>query len=206
MRSSQVQRVATTTSVALSVALALVLQTVFASEVRAGDPGGLYLGAAYGHNSGDTTVLLQSGSEVIGASVHSSEPAWRLFGGYRWPYFALEGGYRDLGTTEATVEGSPVVLGYRGWDVSVLGLVPLGRFELLGRLGRFFYERREEIDHVDHGAYRSNTALIGLGVAMRWPRLALRLEWERSGVLDHQVAHGMFDFVSMVTLGVTVNL
>jgi OmpA-OmpF porin, OOP family len=182
------------------------LAALLASEVRAGDPGGLYLGAGYGHNSGDTTVLRQSGSQVIETSVHSSEPAWRLSGGYRWPYVALEGGYRDLGTTEATVEGSAFVLGYRGWDVSVLGLVPLGRFELLGRLGRFFYERRMEVDHVDHGAYRSDTTLIGLGVAMRWPRFALRLEWERSGVLDPQVEHGMFDFVSMITLGVTVNL
>jgi|WetSurMetagenome_2_1015567.scaffolds.fasta_scaffold215154_1 hypothetical protein len=206
MRSSRVRRVVATTGRAASLALALVLQTALASEVRAGDPGGFYLGAAWGHNSGDTTVLVQSGSEVIEASVHSSEPAWRLLGGYHWPYFALEGGYRDLGTTEATVEGSPVSLGYRGWDVSVLGLVPLGRFELLGRLGRFFYERRLEVDQVDHGAYRGDTALIGLGVAMRWPAFALRLEWERSGVLDPQMAQGTLDFVSMVTLGVTVNL
>jgi hypothetical protein len=206
MERSGSQRVVATLSRATSGALALVLQAAFAAEVRAGDSGGIYLGAAYGHNSGDTTVLVQSGAEVVEASVHSSEPAWRLFGGYRWPYFALEGGYRDLGTTEATVEGSPVVLGYLGWDVSVLGVVPLGRFELLGRLGRFFYERREEVDHVDYGAYRSDTALIGLGVAMRWPAFALRLEWERSGVLDPQGAHSTLDFVSMLTLGVTVNL
>ncbi len=202
MTSSRGRFAVTITGRALTIAMVAGLLAISATAALAGDHDGLFLGAAYGHNSGDTNVAVQSGSQIVEGNVHSSEPAWRVFGGYRWPYFSLEGGYRDLGTSEGTVADSAVTVGYRGWDVAVEGSLPIDRFELFGKLGRFFFDRRETLDGAGYGTLHGDTALIGLGVAVRWPSFALRLEWERSGVLDP----GLVDFVSMVTVGVTVNL
>jgi hypothetical protein len=182
-------------------AAAVVMLVAAAAPSLAGAQGGegAFVGAAVGQNHGETWVFGSPEDNYPQFTVELGEPAWRLFGGYRWRYVGVEGGFRDLGTTEDTIDGVPVRATVKGWDVFAVGIVPLHRFEVSGKLGKYFYD----LERSDGGS-PSGTATLdlesvvaGVGVAVRWQSVSVRLEWER-GVDESTV-------LSAVSLGVVLH-
>jgi hypothetical protein len=181
------------------VATALLVIAATPSIAGADGPEGAFVGASVGQNNGSAWVFGPEESGYPQLTVELSETTWRVFGGYRWRQAGVECGYRDLGTAEDTVEGFPVSVSSKGWDAFAVGLVPLGRLELFGKLGMYFHDL-ERSDPSSPSAYvisGLNTPIGAVGVSVRWPAVSLRLEWERS-----------FDaeYVSAVSVGVVLHL
>jgi OOP family OmpA-OmpF porin len=80
--------------------------------------------------------------DVIGSEdFEGTDVGWKIFGGYRFSrYLGVDLGYYDLGTPEDTVGGIDAEIELTGWNLSAVGVLPLGRFELFGRLGLFAWD------------------------------------------------------------------
>lgn len=130
-----------------------------------------------------------------GASCDSSDPAYKVYGGYRLTrHLALEAGYTDLGKTTATAGDAVTETKPRGATLHVVGLWPLGqRFSLLGRVG-LIYGDTKVTGTAPTRNEKGTEAAFGLGVHYDFaPEVAVRLEWERFRFRDE---------VDAITLGV----
>lgn len=121
---------------------------------------------------------------------------WKLYGGYRFTdYFAVEGGWTDLGETSATVTGS-VVAGDRtavdwraqGVEASVLLTIPFGDdVRFYTRLGALNSKTDADVSYTNLGvttvtARSVNETNFMLGFGGQWDigeYLGLRFEWQR---------------------------
>jgi OmpA-OmpF porin, OOP family len=144
----------------MASALALASTTAMAAEDR-----GFYLTAGIGESKYDVSKtdlddLALFAFEDAGAIVLNSDSSYddkgdavMLTAGYRFsPYFSIEAGYVDLGSSEYRAEGDVIIpivgladasLGIdieaKGPFVSASGVVPLGeKFDLHGQLGILF--------------------------------------------------------------------
>jgi hypothetical protein len=118
--------------------------------------------------------------------------AWKLFVGLSSDsWMCVEGGYRNLGSTDTTVNGQYFSFGTSGWDLEMLGRFKLGPAYVFGKLGGFTAETE-----TNAGDDKSTGIMYGLGAALDLSGLGLRLEWE---YLDVDVP----DSLSMLTLGAT---
>lgn len=184
-------------SCAVAALTALLVAVGTPSIAGADGPEGTFVGASVGQSIGEVLVWVPEGAVYHEATVEASETTWRLFGGYRWRYAGIECGYRDLGTAEDVIDGVPVSASSKGWDAFAVGIVPLGRLEVFGKLGAYFYDLERSDGSSPSYSLSSNASVGGVGVAVHWPSLSLRLEWERS--LEQ-------DMLSVVSVGVVLHL
>jgi hypothetical protein len=104
--------------------------------------------------------------------------AWKLFGGYRYRFVALEADYRDLGEVRDTFRNYNLSSKTTGFDLLALGLLPLGPVDLFGKAGLFFWNTDQQA--VGRSDDRSGTdPAWGLGLGFRVWRLAVRFEFEK---------------------------
>jgi len=90
---------------------------------------GFYLGGSVG---GATTDY-----EEGNVQFDDSDVAWKLFAGFHFlQFFAVEGGYRDLGSPSDNV----FKLETTAWDVAGLAGIPLGPVYLFGKLGAVWWD------------------------------------------------------------------
>jgi OOP family OmpA-OmpF porin len=150
-----------------------------AAELNAGFYGGLGLGR--------THTNLDSGS--ISGAKDERDTAWKLFGGYQFNrYFAVEGGYVDLGqaSVSGTSGGNPAAATFdsKAWQMAAVGSLPVSpRFAFTGKLGvaRSDTDINGNIGGTPIGTTDHNTApTYGLGLRYDVTRNAgVRGEWER---------------------------
>jgi len=149
--------------------LFLAVLVAFAAPAAAqSNANGAFAGAAFGaskfHND-------------CAGSCDTSDAAVRLFGGYRFDEnFAAELGYSDLG--KADLAGTSI--GVTVWDLSLLGILPVGQnFSLLGRIG-FFRSTADVSGGRDPGKVYDTGNTWGFGVQYDLNEtLAVRGEWQR---------------------------
>lgn len=86
--------------------------------------------------------LENNGFGVNSVSTNSSDEGYKIYLGYQFgPYFALEGGYFDLGDFGFRANTVPVTdysgkTGLKGWNLDLVGILPINdRFSAFGRLG-----------------------------------------------------------------------
>jgi OOP family OmpA-OmpF porin len=172
----------------LAVALAAAAPAM-AQQMPAYTPWYLGVGAGQGH-------IGTSGTDLTGfenAQVDNNETTYTVRGGWRFsPYGAIEVGYYDLGkykfhgTTVGGLEGVDGEAKAKSYGISLVGILPLDRFDLYGRIG---YARSElkvnasaplaptPVNEKDH----QNEATYGIGG--RWtfvPQWALFAEWMKN--------------------------
>lgn len=119
----------------------------------------------------------------LGGSTDSTDSAWKAFGGYQFNrYFAVEGGYVDLGST--ALPG--VTFDSKAWQASGVGSVPLTeQFSLTGKLGI----AQAETDVSGGGTDHNTDPTYGLGLRYNFTRqFGVRGEWERFRVSGNPVA------------------
>lgn len=152
---------------------------------------GLYLGAGVGQSNSEFDTTGFAGN------VDDKDIGWKLFVGYQFSrYFAVEGGYYDLGKTSfngtLTTAVPPFAAGTatsgriksRAYALSAVGTLPLpNNFALLGRVGVAIGD--QEVDVTTGGLTASasddTTELTyGLGVRYYFNRnVGVRASWDR---------------------------
>jgi opacity protein-like surface antigen len=194
----------------LPVALCAVSPAAFAM-----DPSlrGFYIGGAIGN----ATVEFED--DWTGDTFDADDTGYKIIVGYRIiDWVAVEVNYSDYGAPVDRFLGSDVEMSFNGTSISALGMLPLGKFDLFGRLGISRLEGDlKVVGFRDSFSNEETEPMIGIGAQFRpTQNLAIRLEVE--GVLldasnddddDDDFWNDDFDnddegdWVDMLSLGVT---
>ena len=159
--------------------------------------GGLYLGGSVGSSFINHT--LEETADGIGINdfkIDQSNFAYKIFGGFRANKFlAIEGGYRNTGKAEDTVEGHTISSITKGWDVEAVGVLDLEIIFPFVKAGAFFWNTENIFGEVVNEENKTGF-LWGVGIGVKLGGLAIRAEWESLGTDDPES-------LSMLTAGVT---
>ncbi len=160
-----------------------------------------------------TSSLLGSGLTTTSISDRDRDSGYRLYAGYQFNrYWALEGGYFDLGKFGYTANTVPLGsltgdIRLKGWNLDLVGTLPLSeRFSLLGRVGANYADTNDTFTSTGavrvinpNPTARETNYKFGLGVQYAFnDALALRVEAERYRIND---AVGNNGHVDMATVG-----
>ncbi len=157
--------------------------------------------------------LLSSGFTTTSISDRDRDSGYRLYAGYQFNrYWALEGGYFDLGKFGYTANTVPLGsltgdIRLKGLNLDLVGTLPLSdRFSLLGRVGANYADTNDTFTSTGavrvtnpNPTKRDTNYKFGLGVQYAFnDALALRVEAERYRIND---AVGNNGHVDMATIG-----
>ncbi|HYW58486.1 MAG TPA: outer membrane beta-barrel protein [Polaromonas sp.] len=194
------------------------LATLGSTTVSAQQVVGPYIGANLGatrsdFNNGDVNrYLLNRGFTVNSSSEDNSSTGGKLFGGYQFtPYFAVEGGYFDLGKFDYRANTTPagsfgVNNRIRGLNLDLVGTAPLtDKFSVFGRIGAAYAQNRANFASTGlvpayTGSTRTNDTNLKLGIGVQYAiteALALRAELERYRINDPIRNRGHVDMASV---------
>ncbi|MHB8920616.1 MAG: outer membrane beta-barrel protein [Halothiobacillus sp.] len=134
--------------VKISSTLSLLVAAIMSGPVAVADDSGWYVGGNVGQsrakidNERITRNLLGSGFTTNSMKDDDRDIGYKLYGGYQFnKYFALEGGYFNLGKFGYTANTTPAgslagKIKLQGVNLDVVGLWPItDKFSLFGRVG-----------------------------------------------------------------------
>jgi len=201
-----------------SVALGLVVFTVIASPFAMADDSGWYGGVNIGQSRAkidDARIasgLLGGGLTTTSITNDEHATGYKLFGGYQFnKYFALEGGYLDLGKfgfTATTVPPGSLngTIKIRGLNLDAVGILPITeKFSAFGRVGLLYAQARDSftgsgyVNVLDpNPSNRSINYKFGLGLQYDFTEsVGMRVEAERYRINDAVGNKGDIDLVSV---------
>ena len=202
---------ATTTLVATTLA---AMTCVHAAT----DDSGWYLGANAGlartdiDNAEITRDLLSRGFTPTAIDNDNSHFGYKLYGGYDFnPFFALEGGYFNLGGfnfTATTLPAGSLIGDLRAYGVNLdaVGSLPFtDKFSMFGRVGVNYAQTKIAFDgagavNVLEPSRRKRAPNLKLGVGFQYrftQAVAMRVEAERYRVTDANHDKGDIDLFSL---------
>lgn len=148
VRSSPSRKISMTSKQTLCVLGAAAIASLSGASVLAQEGGYYYGGLSVGQSRAKidderiTAGLLGAGLQTTSMSLDERSAAFKLFGGYQFNrYFALEGGYFDLGKFGYTSTTSPAgtlngQIKLRGFNLDLVGTLPItDRLSAIGRVG-----------------------------------------------------------------------
>lgn len=201
-----------------SARLSLVTLAVIASCAALADDSAWYIGGNVGpskaviDNERITNTLMGQGASSVSIVDDNRDRGFKIYGGYQVnKYFALEGGYFDLGrfSFDATTVPAGTLNGsikLRGVNLDLVGTVPITeRFSAFGRIGANYAQARDSFSstgavHVlnPNPTKRDTNLKVGLGVQYAFTdSLAMRAEVERYRINDAVGNKGDVDLVSV---------
>jgi OOP family OmpA-OmpF porin len=201
----------------ITATLSLLVIAMMAGPMAAADDSGWYIGANAGQsratidNDRITRNLLGSGFTTNALTNDDRSIGYKLYGGYQFNrYFALEGGYFNLGkfgytaytTPQGTLTGE---IKLQGVNLDVVGLWPItDKFSLFGRVGVNYAKAQDQF--VGTGAVlvtnpspsaRDTNYKFGVGVQYALTEsLDVRAEVERYRINDAVGNKGDIDLIS----------
>ena len=111
-----------------------------------------------------------------------SDAAYKIFGGFHFlQFFAVEGGYRDIGT----VKNDTLTLKPTGWDIAGMAGLPLGPVYLFGKVGVINWDADTNEVSNDSGTDYE----VGIGASINLLKIQLRAEAEYLDVLDGSIMY-----------------
>lgn len=159
--------------------------------VQAENSTGWYVGGGFGQFNLDINSLDDFGSGVQSA-VDDNDNSWKLFLGWRiLPFLAVEAAYVNLGKPSDRIYASGSDGRYTvkadGFAPSVLGILPLGPFEVFGKVGYYYYDAEVRThfgqgsgQELITGSHSRNDFTYGAGIGITFlEHLNVRAEWER---------------------------
>ena len=203
------------TRISLAVVAALA---VLASPFANADDTGWYSGINVGRSRAkidDPRIrsgLLNGGFATTSIVDDDRATGYKLYGGYQFNrYFALEGGYFDLGKFgyNATTVPAGTLRGdidLKGLNLDTVGILPLSdKFSVFGRVGVAYADARDTFSgtgavNVGRPTAHKREANIKFGVGMQYAftdALAMRVEAERYRVNDAIGNRGDVDLFSL---------
>jgi len=198
--------------------LSLLVLAAIASPVAVAGDTGWYGGVNIGQskakidNARITSNLLGGGLAASSITNDDSDTGFKLYGGYKFnKYFALEGGYFDLGkfgftattTPAGTLDGS---IKLRGVNLDAVGILPINeKFSALGRIGLNYAEARDSFSgtgavSVPNPSPSKRDANYKFGAGLQYDftkLLGMRAEAERYRVDDAVGNKGDIDLLSL---------
>jgi OOP family OmpA-OmpF porin len=156
--------------------------------------------------------LLGGGFGMTSISRVDRDFGFKAFGGYAFNrYFALEGGYFNLGQFNLTADTLPAgslrdVTKIQGVNLDAVGMAPIGdRFTVFGRIGVNYADVRDSVSTAGLAAvtdpYRDHRAAnykFGVGVqAALTDSVAMRIEAERYRITDPAGPRGNVELISV---------
>lgn len=201
----------------LAIALAATLPSAQAQEAGKRWYGGLSVGQSMVKFSDDFLPVDGATASTLNDK-KETDVGYKIFAGYRFVrYFAVEGGYTDLGKfhvqRDVVLPASGTVreeLKINGWHLDAVGILPLGTsFSLFGKVGGIYNQVKGSFTTSGavaiapgESANQTHTGVnlkYGLGAAYDFTdRLGIRAEWERASDLgDDKVGKGDVDLVSV---------
>lgn len=199
-------------------ALGLVGCAAMASPFAVADDSGWYGGANIGQSRAtidDARIIsgLQGGGYGTSSIIDDDrDRGYKIFGGYQInKYFALEGGYFDLGKfgfTATTVPAGTLSgnIRLKGLNLDVVGTLPITeKFSAFGRIGANYAEAKDTFTGTGsvsvlnpNPSERDTNLKVGLGLQYAFTEsLALRAEVERYRINDAVGNKGDVDLVSV---------
>lgn len=166
----------------------------------------VYVGGGVGVSKGSfKNSDFSLGDPEIRESNDDSDTAYKLVVGYKFnPYFAVEGGYTNLGQFDYKYTGVGTLAGDTGkvkykadaWHASAVGILPFAeRFSLFGKLGVAATNAKNSFDVnapalgiVDSGSERKSRTNLLLGVGLGYDvtkNINVRAEYEDYGRLGN---------------------
>ena len=194
-----------------------VLALIASPMAQAQDPG-WYLGANIGQSKAkidDNSIrngLLAADFTAVSLDDHNKNTGFKIYTGYQFNrYFALEGGYFNLGQVGYDAATTPLgnlngKLKYQGLNLDALGFLPLGaRFSLFGRVGLTYGQTKDsftgtgQVDVMDpNPSQHAFNPKVGVGLQYEVShRIALRAEVERYRLDDAIGNRGDVDLASL---------
>ena len=195
-----------------------LLAVVTAPLAMADDSASWYGGISAGRSRSkidDSRVadsLLSVGLTPTSIADDDRDTGYKLFGGYQFnKYFALEGGYFDLGRFHFAADTLPAgtlngTFKVRGLNLDVVGSVPIAdRFSVFARVGANYAQTKDSFTGtgavvvLDPNPSKRNTNYkAGLGLQYDFTRaLAMRVEAERYRINDAISSKANVDLVSV---------
>jgi OOP family OmpA-OmpF porin len=199
-------------------ALSLVGCAVLSSQIAWADDSGWIGGLSVGQSKAridDPQIISQlqgAGFATTSLNDVNRDTAFKIFGGYQFnQYFALEGGYFDLGKFGYAATTSPTgglngSIQLNGVNVDAVGILPFeGKFSIFGRLGLNYAQSRDSFIGTggvvtSESKANANSVNLKAGVGVQYnfiDSVALRGEWERYRINDAVGARGDIDLLSI---------
>lgn len=152
----------------LAVSVTAIGITLAAPALHAQTPK-VYIGAAAGEANFDNQVQVK---DIGNVKLSDSATAYKIYGGYRMTRnFAIEGGYRNFGKAKT----GPFSAEIDGWDVSGVGLLPVGPVDLFAKGGVIFWDTKGGGGFPDQN---DHDLTYGLGAQLNLAGLWFRVESE----------------------------
>lgn len=185
---------------ALAATLAVLLALGVSHSAAAADEAntsGLYIGAGIGQ----ATVKIDNleGVGDVLEDLDSDATAWKLVIGWRFnPYIALETDYIDLGAPDGNFDATGSSGQYKvelaGFAANVTGTIPIGIFELSGKVGYYWHDAdlRVNFDNIGpnngnvfNGSSSGEAVTYGVGAGVTFfGHLNTKVEYEYYDVDD----------------------
>jgi OmpA-OmpF porin, OOP family len=201
-----------------STTLALFALATVANSSELTEDSGWYIGGNAGQSRAEvddrriTTNLVAAGLTPTSLDKFQEHFGFELFGGYQFnPYFALEGGYYDLGRFGFEADTNPAgtlrgEIKVRGADFDAIGILPFTeRFAAFGRVGVTYVDTTDSFSGtgavivLDPGPSK-HRASYKFGVGLQYAittAFGLRAEAERYRVDDAVGRRGDIDLISL---------
>ena len=201
-----------------SATLGLVALAAIASPGAAADDAAWYVGGNIGKskasidNEGITSSLLSEGFSTTSLSDENSSTGFKLFGGFRFNrFFAMEGGYFDLGKFGFTANTLPLgtltgKIKVNGVNLDLVAMMPFAdRFSAFARAGVIYAETKDtftgsgSVSVVNpNPSKRAASYKYGAGLGFDFTRaLGVRVEAERHRIDDAVGNKGDIDLYSV---------
>jgi OOP family OmpA-OmpF porin len=170
-----------------SVLSAAILVATLATSAYAADDG-FTAGLMIGQSKFDV------GAVPAGVTVDDKDTAFRLHGGYQFnANLGAEIGYSDLGEAALSAPGASGAIGAKGWDLSLVGTLPLSdAFSLYARVGAFRWKAEGNVNISGGGTGNASDTgtdtVFGIGARYHFTKnVSAGLEYDRYKVDDGDV-------------------
>ena len=156
----------------------------------------VYFGGSLGQSFVETEVKDIEGDDF---KLNENGFAYKIFAGARLSsQFALEGGYRSMGTVQSKVSDIEFESQMTGYDLHAIGMLNLVLFDLYAKAGVLFWDRQIEFFDIEESESGSNFSW-GFGATVKLGTLGVRAEWERFELEN-------YDRLSMLSVGLVYGL
>jgi len=158
----------------------------------------VHAGIYFGASIGETSIKQEDNS----VSFDASDTSTKVFGGFTFLKFVgIEASYVDMGSAEDEVTpGTDVTVDLTGWDLFILGNLPLGKhFDLFAKAGVVVWDASTSISGISgDSSDDGNDPVYGAGFRIKFAKLiGIRAEYERFEIQDT-------DSVDMASAGIEI--
>ena len=198
------------TSVRRSLASALAVLVALgiwhsAAAADEENPSGFYIGAGVGQSTVKVDNLEGVGDVL--EDLDANATAWKIVLGWRFnPFIAIETNYIDLGAPDgdfdATGSSGHYKIELAGFAANVTGTIPIGIFEISGKLGYYWHDAdlRVNFDNIGpnngnvlNGSSNGEAATYGVGAGVTFfGHLNTKVEYEYYDIDDVDSSYALW--------------